>query len=204
MKSTGQGQMARLVRYVIVTEQIGGLGKFIQGGGWIVGVSVFFVVGIQSSGAADELWKDCSTPTTDYVLHVPGSLVRSTDPGVTGCTYQTTDGSFTVEAVEQSDDAARNQTIDERMQKELSLLSPTASYQKKGGTWFVLSGVTPDGTEYYRKHYTNGAQWISLRITYPHSQNKKFDKWVTEIEKTFIAFGNKEKSAKDEKRETPE
>jgi len=166
---------------------------------------MLLLVGAQISSAADELWKNCSTPTTDYVLHIPGSLIRSSDPSVTGCTYQTADGAFTVEAVEQSDDAARNQTIDERMQKELALLSPTASYQKKGGTWFVLSGVTPDGTEYYRKHYTNGAQWITLRITYPHSENKKFDKWVTEIEKTFVAFGHaKEKSAGDDKRGTAE
>jgi hypothetical protein len=171
----------------------------------ILTASLLIILGGQSSRAADELWKDCSTPSTDYVLHVPGSLVRSTGPGVTGCTYQTADGEFTVEAVEQSDDANRDQTIDQRMQKELDLLSPTASYQKKGGTWFVLSGVTPDGTEYYRKHYTNGTQWITLRITYPHSQNKKFDKWVTEIEKTFVAFGKtRGEAAADQKRETPE
>src|SRR5437868_1121948 len=153
------------------------------------------------SPAEDELWKNCSTPTTDYVLQVPGSLVRSTGPGVTGCTYQSADGEFSVEAAQQAD----TQNIDERMEKELGLLGGTATYQKKGQTWFVLSGVTPDGTEYYRKHLTNGTDWVTLRITYPHSKNKKYDKWVTRIEKSFVAFAKAEQnSAADQKKATPD
>jgi hypothetical protein len=159
----------------------------------LISCAVCLCTGRVSKGE-EELWKDCSTPLTHYVLHVPGGLVRSTAPGVNGCTYQTSDGEFTVEAVEKPDD----QGLDARMQKELELLGETAAYQKKGGTWFVLSGVTPDGTEYYRKHYTNGEQWITLRITYPHVRNKKYDKWVTRIEKSFVAFGNAEDSKRKE------
>jgi hypothetical protein len=155
---------------------------------------------ITAGNAAEELWKNCSTPTTDYVLQVPGSLVRSTGPGVTGCTYQSADGEFNVEAAERPDD----QKIEERMQKEISLLSGTVTYQTRGETWFVLSGVTPDGTEYYRKHYTNGGQWVTLRITYPHSKNKRYNKWVTRIEKSFVAFGNaQQNTGTDHNKATP-
>ena len=90
-----------------------------------------------------------------YVLQVPGSLIAATGPGITGCTYQSQDGEFNVEAAEQTD----NQTLDQRMAKEIDLLKGTVTDQKKGDNWFALTGVTSDGTEYYRLHYTNGAQW---------------------------------------------
>ena len=122
----------------------------------------------------EELWKTCSTPTTHFVLPVPGSLVRSTDPGVTGCTYHSPDGEFNVEAAEQTE----NQTLDARMRRELELLEGSVTDQKKGDNWFALTGVTGDGIEYYRLHYTNGAQWVSLRITFPRAKAKQYDKWL--------------------------
>ena len=134
--------------------------------------------------AEDELWKKCFTPTTHFVLQVPGSLVRQTGPEVTGCTYQSQDGEFHVEAVEE----AGNQTLDARMQKEVDLLKGTVSDQKKGENWFALTGVTSDGTEYYRLHHTNGMQWVTLRITFPRSKAKQYDKWVTRIDKEFVPF----------------
>jgi len=125
--------------------------------------------------AEDELWKNCSTPITHYVLQVPGSLIPVTGPGIAGCTYHSQDGEFNVEAVEQSD----NQPLDARMQREIELLQGSVTDQKKGDNWFALTGITGDGTEYYRLHYTNGAQWVSLRITYPRTKAKQYDKWVT-------------------------
>jgi hypothetical protein len=138
------------------------------------------------SRSEEELWKNCSTPKTDYVLQIPGSLVRSADPAVTGCTYQTSDGEFTVEAVET--ETARDENLDSRMQKEISLLGDTVTDQKKGKNWFAVSGIAKDGTEYYRIHYTSGARWVTLRITYPRDQRKKYDKWVTRIDKEFVPF----------------
>jgi hypothetical protein len=155
--------------------------------------ALFFAAAV--GRAEEELWKNCSTPTTGYVLQVPTSLVRSSDPGVTGCTYQSQDGEFTVEAAEQTD----NQPLDSRMQKEIELLKGTVTDQKKGDNWFALTGVTSDGTEYYRLHYTNGAQWVSLRITYPRSKAKQYDKWVTRIDKAFVPFS---KTAGNETQQT--
>ena len=152
------------------------------------------VTGAGLTEAEEEAWSACSTPKTQYVLQIPASLIHSTAPTATGCSFQTANGEFTVEAVVQPD-AAEEETLDSRMQKEIDLLAGTVKYKKKGGTWFVLSGVTPDGTEYYRKLYTKGQQWVTLRITYPHDKNKKYDKWVTRMEKTFVPFAElKEKS----------
>jgi hypothetical protein len=154
------------------------------------------VTGAGLSQAEEETWNTCSTPKTQYVMQIPASLIHSTAPVATGCAFQTPDGEFNVEAVVQSAAAAQDETLESRMQKEIELLVGTVTYQKKGDTWFVLSGVTPDGTEYYRKLYIAGSQWVTLRITYPHAQNKKYDKWVTRMEKTFIPFAeSKEKSS---------
>jgi len=138
----------------------------------------------QLGRAEEELWKNCSTSTSDYVLQVPGSLVSPQTLGVTGCTYQTADGEFSVEAAEQTDD----QPLDAKMQKEIDLLKGTVTDQKKGDNWFALTGVTADGTEYYRLHYTDGTHWVTLRLTYPRSKAKKYDKWVDRIDKAFVPF----------------
>src|SRR3954447_19017 len=135
----------------------------------------------------EDSWNSCSTPKTQYVLQVPASLIHSTAPAATGCAYQTSDGEFNVEAVVQAV-SSPEETLEQRMQKEMELLAHTVTYKKKGDTWFVLSGVTSDGTEYYRKLFTNGSEWVTLRITYPHVRNKKYDKWVTRMEKTFVPF----------------
>lgn len=148
---------------------------------------VFFCAAPLLRAEEEESWNTCSTPKTQYLLQVPASLVRSTAPAATGCAYQTPDGEFNVEAVVQKD-ASADETLEERMQKEMELLAHTVTYKKKGDAWFVLSGVTSDGTEYYRKLFTDGSQWVTLRITYPHVRNKKYDKWVTRMEKTFVPF----------------
>ena len=100
--------------------------------------------------------------------------------------YHSQDGEFNVEAVEQAD----NQPLGARMQREIELLQGSVTDQKKGDNWFALTGVTGDGIEYYRLHYTNGAQWVSLRITYPRAKAKQYDKWVTRIDKEFVPFSN--------------
>ena len=74
------------------------------------------------------------------------------------------------------------------MEKEIDLLSGKVDRKKKGDDWFLLSGVTPDGTEYFRKLFTQNGQWVTLRITYPHAVSKKYGDWVKRIEKTFIPF----------------
>src|SRR5881394_829158 len=149
------------------------------------------LISLASSGHArgeEGAWKTCSTPKAQFALQIPASLIHSTAPTATGCSFQTPNSEFTVEAVTQTEAAVEGETLESRMQKEVDLLAGTVAHKKKGDDWFVLSGVTPDGTEYYRKLFTDGSQWVTLRITYPHVRNKKYDKWVTRMEKTFVPF----------------
>lgn len=185
MRPRTQNQPPCLFRYTNVT--LLRCGRLNRG----ISILVGGVLAVTIARAEEELWKNCSTPTTDYVLQVPSSLVRSSSPEVPGCTYQSPDGEFNVEAAEQTD----NQVLDARMEKEIDLLKGTVADQKKGDNWFALTGVTADGTEYYRLHYTNGAQWVSLRVSFPHSKSKKYSKWVDRIDKSFVPFS---KTAKTE------
>jgi hypothetical protein len=157
----------------------------------------YCIVVAKTARAGEEKWSICSTPQTQYRLQVPEILIHSTAPTAMGCVFQTADGEFTVEAAAPPDTSGQRETVDSRMQKEIDLMAGTVTYKKKGDTWFALSGVTPDGTEYYRKLYTNGNQWVTLRITYPHAKDKKYDKWVKRIEKTFVPFATREDKASD-------
>jgi hypothetical protein len=149
-------------------------------------------IGVSSGRVArgeQEAWSECSLPPAQFVLQIPASLVHSTAPSATGCSFQTSDGLFNVEAVAPTESNANPDSLDQRMEKEIKLLSASVSHQKKGDNWFSLSGITPDGTEFYRKLVTNGSQWVTLRITFPHAQSKKYDRWVKRIDKTFAPFG---------------
>jgi len=145
----------------------------------------------------EEGWNTCSTPKTQFVLQIPASLIHSTAPTATGCSFQTPDGEFNVEAVAQPDSGTEGETLESRMQKEIDLLSGTVKHKKKGDTWFILSGVTPDGTEYYRKLFIKDSQCVTLRVTYPQAQHKKYDQWVARIEKTFVPFAVPEEKSGD-------
>ena len=128
-------------------------------------------------------------PPAQFVLQIPASLVHSKASTATGCSFQSEDGEFTVEAVAPTDTTANADNLDQRMEKETKLLGDTVSHQKKGDNWFSLSGVTPDGTEYYRKLVTDGSHWVTLRVTYPHAQSKKYGRWLKRIDNTFAPFG---------------
>jgi len=137
-------------------------------------------------GKEQESWSICSLPTAQFRLQVPPNLIHSTAATATGCTFQTPDGEFNVEAVLQP--AAESETIESKMQKEIELLPGKVDRKKKGDDWFLLSGVTPDGTEYFRKLFTQSGNWVTLRMTYPHAESKKYGDWVKRIEKTFVPF----------------
>lgn len=148
----------------------------------------------QEAVVQDE-WKGCSDPDSSFVLRYPPSLIRSTAPGATACAFQTPDGDFNLEVVVETEAVRGGETLESRMQKEMDLLGGTVTYKRKEETWFVLSGITANGTEYYRKLYARGSRWVALHMTYPHERSTKFDPWVTRIEKTFVPFTERDQSS---------
>lgn len=166
---------------------------------------IFFCAAISSVSAIEpskeqEPWSVCSLPTAQFRLQVPEGLIHSTAPTATGCTFQSPDGDFNVAAVVQP--ATDNETLEGKMKKEIDLLPGKLDKKRKGDDWFLLSGVTPDGTEYLRKLFTQNGRWVTLRITYPHAESKKFEDWVERIEKTFVPFAPAEEQT--ERAEKPQ
>ena len=64
----------------------------------------------------------------------------------------------------------------------------TITYKASHDTWFVISGVRPDGTEYYRKFHTRNGNWAEFIATYPHRLNQTYDPVVEHLAKTFEPF----------------
>lgn len=155
---------------------------------FLAAIVAFGFVLERAGGEEEAEWKACSDPRFSYVLKYPPTLVPMKAGETAGCSFQTADGEFNIEAVAEIPGEQAEEALETRMQKELELMGDTVTYKTSGDSWFVISGVTPDGTEYYRKLFTDGTQWISLRITYPHARNEKFDPWVTRIEKNFVPF----------------
>ncbi len=61
----------------------------------------------------------------------------------------------------------------------------TVNYQRKAGSWFVVSGTDQDGIEFYEKFTMRGNHVGGFAMTYPRSRLWEFEPWVVAVEKGF-------------------
>jgi hypothetical protein len=134
-------------------------------------------------------WKKYENGRFGFVLTYPASLIgsREADNG-DGREFHTRDKEFSVAAfahffVPDSDDS-----FEARWQEELDTPDVTITYKKRADSWYVVSGLTKSGTEYYHKLMTKGKNWAAFHVTYPHAKHEKYDPWVERIAKEFVAF----------------
>jgi len=139
---------------------------------------------------ADQLqWRKYTNRRFGFVLSYPATLIASREPdNGAGREFHTPDGAFSVCPQAHFFAPDIGHTFESRWKEELEAPDVTITYKKKAATWYVVSGVAKDGTEYYHKLYTKGRNWVALDMTYPHAQNAKYDKWVEEITKRFVPF----------------
>lgn len=137
----------------------------------------------------DAPWKEYANERFGFVLTYPGSLIAGPVPtNGDGREFHSADGEFSLSAFAHFFVPDTGDSFDKRWQEELDTPDVTLTYKKKTPTWYVVSGVAKDGTEYYHKLYRNGSNYAAFEITYPHAKNKKYDPWVSKIEKSFIPF----------------
>jgi len=147
------------------------------------------LVGIAPINAADVRWKEYDNARFGFVLKYPGSLVASREPtNGDGREFHSRDREFSVAAMAHFFVPDSGDSFEARWKEELETPDVAINYKKKADTWYVVSGVSKDGTEYYHKLYTKGANWAGFHITYPHAKGKKYQDWVTRIEKEFVPF----------------
>jgi hypothetical protein len=79
-------------------------------------------------------------------------------------------------------------SIDEIWRDLVAQYGGSATYKVKKKSWFVISGVLPNGTEFYRKFHEGNGSWCELWATYPHALNKTYDPVIERMVKSFVPF----------------
>lgn len=139
--------------------------------------------------AQDLKWRKYTNERFGFALSYPSTLIAGPEAqNGSGRELHTPDKAFSLAVSAHFFHPDIDDTYEARWNEELSTLGDTITYKKKTPTWYVVSGVAKDGTEYYHKLYREGRNWVALHMTYPHAQNAKYDKWVEEIVKRFVPF----------------
>jgi hypothetical protein len=147
---------------------------------------VLFAVCVGTGSAAEVGMREYVNPRFGFALRYPEPLVAGPErPDGSGSDFQTPDGRFRIE-VYAKPVGSGSEYLNNRFNKELEWFGRAVTYKVKKPTWYVVSGINADGTEFYSKGYTNGSVLTSFRISYPHAEHQTFDRWVTRIEKNFV------------------
>jgi hypothetical protein len=65
-------------------------------------------------------------------------------------------------------------------------IGETVTYKFKKDNYYVISGVNPNGYEFYHKVFFYPTYWLEFEITYPHAQHAVYDAWVERIARDFV------------------
>lgn len=148
------------------------------------------IVAATVARAADTGWKKYTNNRFGFVLSYPASLSGGPEPtNGGGREFHRSNGEFSVAANAHFFQTDIGDTFEKRWEEEInSTDGSTINYKKKSENWYVVSGVTKKGYEFYHKLYRQGRNWAGFQITYPHAKAKEYDAWVTEIGKRFVPF----------------
>lgn len=141
---------------------------------------------ILSSGmlSASETWKSHTNPRFGIRVDYPAYL-KPLAIAPNGSLHSFTDGSFTLTV---QGHFLNGRTLEDHWKQALSDHGPSITYKVCRSTWFVVSGVRPDGTEFYRKFHVRGGGWAEFTATYPRRLNQRYDPVVAHIAKSFTPF----------------
>jgi hypothetical protein len=155
----------------------------------LLSIAATLVLMLASAPGAEPEWKKYANARFGFVLTYPNTLIAGAEAmNGGGREFHSADGEFSLATSAHFFVPDSGDSFEKRWQEELDTPNVTISYKKKTPAWYVVSGVTKDGTEYYHKLYRKGSNWAAFHITYPHAKNKKYDAWVTRIEKSFVPF----------------
>ena len=119
-----------------------------------------------------------------YTFKYPAGLMTILDRNG-GVELHSPDREFRMRASSRINSEKR--TVESAWQQRLKEHGRSVTYKKKGDGWFVVSGVE-GGKTYYRKQFVSPERMAELVITYPKSRASVYDPWVSEIEKSFVAY----------------
>lgn len=159
----------------------------------MIGRLRWFLIALLLNGSAvltaqGETWNEYLNRRFGFRIDYPASLEsgRPPDDGA-GQEFHSVDGKVSL-AVQAHFLQGPSDTLEARWQKALNAYGGAITYKKKGKDWYVISGVLPNGFEYYLKFAVQGGNWASFEITYPHAERARCDPWVEQMAKSFIPF----------------
>jgi hypothetical protein len=154
---------------------------------WLIVVLIACQSRVQASDVA---WKKYANARFGFVLAYPPSLIAGEEAqNGGGCEFHSKNKEFSLAVFGHFFVPESGDSFEKRWQEELNTSDgATITYKKKTANWYVVSGLTKTGTEYYHKLYRKGSSWAAFHITYPHAKNKQYDPWVARIEKSFVPF----------------
>ena len=128
-------------------------------------------------------WDTYTNERFGFRFSYPSSLTPSRAPG-NGAGMNFSDGQMSVTV-----QAHYSFTpIDEIWRDLVAQYGDSATYKVKKKSWFVIYGVLPNGTEFYRKFHEGNGSWCELWATYPHALNKTYDPVIERMVKSFVPF----------------
>lgn len=131
-------------------------------------------------------WTVFEHPRYGYELPVPpGVRAVGVPEKATETKFISADGDFTMTAWGGSSPDFPPRVLESQWKEARSHWGTSISYERKGRSWFVVSGVDRKGTEFYQKFMVHGDQVATFTLTYPHSRVREFDSWVSTIGERF-------------------
>ena len=152
--------------------------------------SVMVLLFCASSGltAQGEAWREYLNRRFGFRIEYPPSLEPSRPPdNGAGQEFRSADGKVSL-LVQAHFLQGPSDTLEARWQADLSAYGKAIRYQRRGSDWYVISGVLPNGFEFYRRFAVQSHNWASFEITYPHAESVKYDRWVERMAKSFVPF----------------
>lgn len=147
---------------------------------------ILLLAGTLSLPAAD--WRTYRDPALGFALTYPAHLRPSARFEGPGREFASPDGRFTVSAT--GGLLKSGDPLETYWKKALKEFGASVHYKKRGRSWFVISGIDPQGMEFYYKVHVRGPRWAGLTVVYPHSGAATYNPWVEYIEDHFRPWGS--------------
>jgi hypothetical protein len=149
-------------------------------------ISIFLIVVSLDGLAFASEWKREVNGRWGFALTYPGSLITEPIPSDgAGRRYHSADHKVSL-AVKGSH-THPEEFLDNFWQQELNTRGETVTYKFKKDNYYVISGVNPNGYEFYHKVFFYPTYWLDFEITYPHAQHVVYDIWVERIAHDFVS-----------------
>jgi hypothetical protein len=132
-------------------------------------------------------WKRYTNPRFGCSIPVPPGMVPRQPPeNGAGQGFMTPDGKVRL-LVWGSFNVDGQGDLDKKWAEELADTRMTITYKRKAKSWFVISGVTHDGTGFYMRYDANKNFCAGWEIAHPQAEENRYVPWIERIAKGYQA-----------------